>query len=93
MLASTGYVLAAGGIVIANEAIFAPLADHTKPWTSLNWRLVPATAIMAILIGGAEKLEPKFGKALGMLVLLSVLVIKVGNAPTPLQNIAKVTGA
>jgi hypothetical protein len=97
MLNSTGYVLAAGALVMANEAIFAPIVDHTAPWTSLNWRLVPATAVMAILIGGAEKLNAPFGKALGGLVLLSVLVIPFGKtADSPsssiLQNIAKVIG-
>lgn len=93
MLASTGFVLAAGGIVAANEALFAPLADGQKPWTGLNWRIVPATAILALLVGGFEKLNPAFGKGLGMLVLLSVMVIQVGKAPPPLQNVAKVIGA
>jgi hypothetical protein len=98
MLSSTGYVLTAGALVAANEAIFAPIVDHTTPWTSLNWRLVPATAILALLIGGAEKLNQPFGKALGGLVLLSVLIVPFGkSADTPstsiLQNIAKVTGA
>lgn len=92
MLSSTGYVLAAGGLVALNEAVFAPIVDHTKPWVNLNWRLVPATAILAIMLGGVEKLNQPFGKGLGMLVLMSVLVIPVGKAPTPLQNIAKVTG-
>jgi hypothetical protein len=93
MLESTGYVLAAGGLVAANEAIFAPMVDHTKPWTSLNWRLVPATAILALVLGGIEKVNKPFGKGLGMLVLLSVLVIPVGKAPTPLENISKAIGA
>jgi hypothetical protein len=93
MLASTGYVLAAGGIVAANEALFAPLATGKAPWTGLNWRIIPATAILALLIGGFEKLNAPFGKGLGMLVLLSVLVIPVGNGPTPIQNVAKVIGA
>lgn len=93
MLNSTGYVLAAGGLVAVNEAVFAPIVDHTAPWTNLNWRIVPATAILALLLGGVEKLNAPFGKGLGMLVLLSVLVIPTGNAATPLQNIAKVTGA
>ena len=93
MVASAGYVLAAGGLVAINEAVFAPIVDHTAPWTSFNWRLVPATAILALLIGGAEKLNAPFGKGLGMLVLLSVLVIHTGNAKSPLENIAKVIGA
>lgn len=93
MLDSTGFILAAGGLVAANEAIFAPIVDHTTPWTSLNWRIVPATAILALAIGGVEKLNAPFGKGLGALVLLSVLVIPYGKAATPLQNIAKVIGA
>jgi hypothetical protein len=92
MLSSTGYVLAAGGLVAVNEAIFAPIVDHTQPWTSLNWRIVPATAILALLLGGVEKLNAPFGKGLGMLVLLAVLVIPSGKAQTPLSNIAKVMG-
>jgi hypothetical protein len=92
MLSSTGYVLAAGGLVAVNEAIFAPIVDHTTPWTNLNWRIVPATAILALLLGGVEKLNAPFGKGLGMLVLLSALVIPSGKAQTPLSNIAKVMG-
>lgn len=93
MLDSTGFVLAAGGLVAVNEAIFAPLVEHKTPWTSLNWRIIPATAVLALIIGGIEKVNGPFGKALGGLVLLSVLVVPFGNAPTPLDNIAKVIGA
>lgn len=92
MLSSTGWVLAAGGLVVVNEAIFAPLVEHKKPWTSLNWRVVPATAVLALIIGGIEKVNTPFGKSLGMLVFLSVLVVPYGNAKTPLDNIAKVIG-
>lgn len=90
MAASTGYVLAAGGLVIANEALFAPLATGTKPWTGLNWRLIPATGILALVLAGVESLDEGFGKALGILVLMGVLIIPVGNAPTPIQNITTV---
>jgi hypothetical protein len=85
-----GFVLAAGGIEIANEALFAPIVNHTSPWTNLNWRLVPATAVLALVLGGIEKINAPFGKGLGVLVLMSVLIIPVGKAPTPLQNITKV---
>jgi hypothetical protein len=93
MLSSTGWVLAAGGMVAVNEAIFAPLVEHKTPWTSLNWRIVPATAVLALIIGGVEKVNAPFGKGLGMLVFLSVLIVPYGNAPTPIDNIAKVIGA
>lgn len=89
---STGYVLAAGGIVLANEAIFVPLQTGKTPLASVNWRIVPATAIMALALGGMEALNPEFGAALGMLVLLSVLVIPLGNAGSPLENAAKAFG-
>lgn len=93
MLSSTGWVLAAGGLVAVNEAIFAPLVEHKTPWTSLNWRIVPATAVLALIIGGVEKVNAPFGKGLGMLVFLSILIVPYGKAPTPIDNIAKVIGA
>jgi hypothetical protein len=92
MLASTGYVLAAGTIAAANEALFTPLTTGQAPWKSLNWKIVPATAVMALVLGGMEKLAPKFGAGLGALVLLSVLVIQTGNAPSPLSNLSQLLG-
>lgn len=89
---STGYVLAAGGIVLANEAIFVPIESGKTPLETVNWRIIPATAIMALVLGGVESLNEGFGKGLGMLVLLSVLVIPFGNAGSPLDNLAKAVG-
>lgn len=87
---STGYVLAAGGIALANEAIFAPLETGKTPLQTINWRIVPATAIMALVLAGVESMNAEFGKGLGMLVLLSVIIIPFGQGPSPLQNISKV---
>jgi hypothetical protein len=92
MMASTGYVLAAGAISVANEALFTPLITGQAPWKSLNWKIIPATGVMALVLAGAEKLAPKFGAGLGALVLLSVLIIQTGNAPSPLANIATILG-
>jgi hypothetical protein len=91
MAKAAGYVIAAGAIVLANDSIFVPIDTGSDPLKGINWRIVPATAILAILLTGVEKLAPEFGAALGGLVLLSVLVIPVGNAPTPLENVAKLT--
>lgn len=99
---STGLVLAAGGIAIANEAIFAPLASAksgdvanlaTGNALDINWRLVPATAILALTLGGLEKLSEPFAVGLAGLTLLAVLIIPVGNAPSPIENVAKTIGA
>lgn len=92
MAQSTGTVLAAGAIAAANEAIFAPAAGTGQPFSQFNWRLIPATAVLALMLGGLEKLSPQFAKGLAGLALLSVLVIQVGNSPSPLQNVAKTLG-
>lgn len=89
-MSAAGFVLAAGTIELANEAIFAPITGQGTPWKNINWRVVPATAVLALILTGFEKLAPDFGNMLGGLVLLSVLVIPFGNAPTPLENITKV---
>jgi hypothetical protein len=89
---STGYILAAGGLVLANDAIFIPMESGQTPLQAINWRVVPATAIMALVIGGVESLNPGFGAGLGLLVLLSVLVIPMGHGGSPLENMAKAFG-
>lgn len=92
MAKSTGIVLAAGGIVAVNEALFAPLAGHGQPWTNLNWRVIPATGILAVTLAGIEKLAPQFAVGLAGLALLAVLIVPVGKAPTPIQNVSQVLG-
>lgn len=89
---STGYVLAAGGIVLANEAIFVPLKTGQTPLQAINWRVIPATAIMALMLAGVESLNQGFGAGLGALVLLTVLVLPMGNAGSPLENLASISG-
>lgn len=90
MAESTGLVLAAGGIAAANEVLFAPLERGKTPdLTAFNWRIVPAVAILAVVLGGLEKLSEPLGKGLAGLVLLSVLIIPVGNAPSPIENAAR----
>lgn len=97
MANAAGLVLAAGGIAAANEAIFAPIAAHKDFATSIKtdtnlWRLIPATAILALVCTGLENVSEPLGKGLAGLVLLAVLVIPVGNAPGPLENMSKFVG-
>ena len=89
--------MAAGGIAAANEAIFAPLAQHKDFVTSLKsdtnlWRLIPATAILAMMLTGLEKMSEPLGKGMAGTVLLAVLIIPVGNTTAPLENLAKFVG-
>lgn len=84
--------MAAAGIVAANEVIFAPAAAGQPLWTNFNWRIVPATAVAAITLAGLEQLSVPLGKGLAMLALLAVLILPVGNAPTPVENATKMLG-
>jgi hypothetical protein len=89
---ATGLVLAAGGIAVANEALFAPLAGHGTPWKNLNWRLLPATVILALALSGLEKLTPQFAVGLAGLTLVATLSVPYGNARPPIDNVLKVLG-
>lgn len=92
MAESTGFILAAAGIAAANEAIFAPAAAHKPLWVDFNWRIVPATAVAAIAVAGLETLSEPLGKGLAILALLAVLMLPVGNAPSPIDNASKFLG-
>lgn len=96
MAGSTGLVLAAGGIAAANEALFAPMASGVVSAggvaANFNWRIIPATAILALVLDGLGKLSPGFATGLAGLALLSVLMVPVGKAPTPIDNISKAFG-
>lgn len=92
MAASTGLILAAAGIAAANEAIFAPVATGKPLWVNFNWRLIPATAIAALMLAGLEQVSEPLGKGLAGLALLTVLMVPVGNAPSPIDNASKFLG-
>jgi hypothetical protein len=89
---STGLILAAGGIAIANEALFAPLAGQGTPWKNLNWRLIPATALLAVALGGLEQITPGFAVGLAGLTVAAVLIVPYGTAKPPIENVLKVLG-
>ncbi len=92
MAESTGLILATAGIVAANQLILEPAANKQPLFQSFNWKLIPATAIAAVLLAGFEQLSPQFAKGLAGLALLSVLIVPVGNAPSPVENASKMLG-
>lgn len=94
MASAAGLILAAGGIAAANEAIFAPLSHGKDLATSLKtdtnlWRIVPATALLALVLTGLEKMSEPLGKGLAGLILLSVLIVPVGSSSSPIENASK----
>lgn len=92
MAQSTGIILVVGGISFANEAVFAPIASGGSIKTDWNWRILPATFIAAALLGGLEQLSPKLAVGLSYIALITVLFARLGNAPSPVENLSKALG-
>jgi hypothetical protein len=87
---AAGIVLVAGAITAANELLFAPAAGGAA--SSFNWRIVPATAGLAVALTGVEKLAPRFGTGLAWLTLAASLIVPAGTASSPITNISKALG-
>jgi hypothetical protein len=89
---AAGIFLAAGGITLANEVVFAPVSSGGKITSDFNWRIIPATLLGALALGGLQQIAPGFAVSLAALSLLTVLIVPFGNAPSPLQNASKMLG-
>jgi hypothetical protein len=89
---AAGLFLAAGGIALANEAVFAPVASGGKITADFNWRVIPATLLGALALGGLSKIAPGFAVGLAGLCLLSSLLLSFGKAGSPVSNASKMLG-
>lgn len=89
---AAGLFLIVGAITVANEVIFAPVSSGGKITADFNWRIIPATLLGALALGGLQKIAPGFAYGLAALCLLTVLIVPLGNAPTPLENVSKMLG-
>jgi hypothetical protein len=83
-------ILITGLITAGNEVLFAPLAGNGKP--DFNWRLVPATAIAAIMVEGLSKLNPQVALGVSVTALITALFASLGKAGSPVTNAAKALG-
>lgn len=91
MAESTGIVLTVGAVTAANELLFAPLVPGGVK-ASFNWRIIPATAVLAFTLAGLEKLTPGFAVGLAWLSLLTAATQSFGNAASPVDNLLKILG-
>lgn len=82
-------ILVTGTITAANEVLFAPLAGTG---VSFNWRLVPATAIAALLVDGLAKLNPQIAFGLAVTALITAIFVPFGKTQSPVVNAAKALG-
>lgn len=92
MASAAGLFLATGAITLANEAVFAPVASGGKITADFNWRIIPATLLGALALGGLSKLAPGFATGLAGLCLLAALVLSFGKAGSPIANASKMLG-
>jgi hypothetical protein len=92
MARSTGIILVVGGISLANEAVFAPIASGGAIKVDFNWRIVPATLVAAALLGGLEQISAKMAVGVAYISLITVIFARLGNAPAPVENLAKALG-
>jgi hypothetical protein len=91
MASAPSLVLFAGAITAANEVLFAPAANPGKA-PAFNWRILPATVLLAIAMGGLENVSNKIAQMLGWSMVITVTLAPIGNAPAPIENINKAMG-
>jgi hypothetical protein len=90
-MSAAGIALAVGGITAANELFFAPVTGN-GPLSDFNWRVIPATGIFALMMGGLEKISPQLATGIAVTALVTVLFTRIGNAPAPTENITNILG-
>lgn len=83
MASSTGVVLAAGGITVANRVVF-----NGKPW---EWRVPIATGLSAVLFSLAETmLGPELPRAVALVALVTVVLSRIDpTVPSPAESALK----
>jgi hypothetical protein len=79
MAATTGPVLALGGITLINESVF-----HNQPF---NWKIPIATGVLAGGMALVEKASPELATGLVWIALAVVLLTRVNPAvPSPTES-------
>lgn len=93
MATAAGIIMLTGGITLANEALGAPYEQTaTDVIGHINWRVIPATAVAALIFSGIEKVNAPAGKGLAALALLTTLFVGMGNSPTPIEHLSAIFG-
>lgn len=79
MSASTGPILAVGGLTLANRVVF-----NDKP---MDWKVPIATAIAAVLFSGAERALGDTAVKLAYLALITTVFVRIDpSVPSPAES-------
>ena len=93
MATAAGIIVLTGALTLASDALAAPYKQgSTNVVKYVNWRVVPATALAAMLFAGLETLNPTLGKGLAGVVLLTALVHPFGSSPSIVTELSSLVG-
>jgi hypothetical protein len=81
--------LAVGAVALLNESVFAPAAGGPE---TLNWRIIPATLIFALLVDGLADINPELALGLAVTAMATAILAPMGKAGSPVANISKALG-
>jgi hypothetical protein len=85
-MSAAGVAISVGAVTAANEVFFAPVTGNGT-LSEFNWRIIPATAVFALLLNSLEKFSPTLANGIGYTALITALFVSVGNAKSPIQNL------
>ena len=91
-MSAAGVAISVGAVTAANELFFAPVTGNGA-LSDFNWRIIPATAVFALLLSGLEKFSPTLANGIGYTALITALIIPLGNGKSPIENLNSFLGA
>lgn len=89
MAASTGPVILAGALEMANQTVLRPGGGSLS---AFPWRLVPVTAGLALGLALLEKAAPGFAVGLAWLLVAGVFVFAPAGGQPLLANLNRTLG-
>lgn len=93
MATAAGIVVVTGGLTLLNEALNAPYENGTTDvLSSINWRVIPATVVAALMVSGLSAVNETAAKMVAGIGLVAVLFTRLGNGPSPVEHLVAVMG-
>lgn len=93
MASAAGIIIVAGAITLGNDALSAPYEKGaTNVAKYVNWKVIPATGLAAMLFAGLEQVNGTLARGLAGVVVLTTLVHSYGSAPSPIVKLTNAMG-
>ncbi len=93
MATAAGIIVVAGAITLANEGLNATYVQGaTNVLGSINWRVIPATVVAALLFAGLEQINAPLAEGLAGVALVTTLIHPFGSGPSPLVHLSEAMG-